>query len=288
MGNLLSYIANGLVILGMLVLISALFQVKKIVRPLEKNQVRRKWYVQSGLILLFVIGYLGYAVQYWKSYSEWQQLIVPGVFFFGAIFVWLTISLALQTTLDIRRIALLEQENITDPIVGIYNRRYLDRRLTEEFARAQRYHHDLAILLIDIDHFKNVNDKYGHAIGDQVLHKCGSLIQDHVRATDTVARFGGDEIMIIAPMTSSTTAMVLAERIRSSIDKYKCIIRGEDHQAIKIVNTVSIGVSCISASTGKVDVLIHEADMAMYDAKKAGRNRVALGGRIRTETEKIR
>lgn len=280
MKTLLPIIANGLVILGLLVLFCSLFQVRKLIKQLGTSPIRHKWFIQCGLIFFFIFGYLGYAIAFWGTYSEWIQIIVPGVFFFGAIFVWITTSLALQTTIDIRRVALLEHENITDPLIGIYNRRYMDRRLKEEFDRAKRYQHDLALLLIDIDHFKRVNDKYGHIVGDMVLRYFGGLVLENVRAADIVARYGGEEILIIAPMTSATGAVTLAERVRSSIHIHEFVLSSENNQQIEIKITVSIGVSCLNAQVKDVDSLIKEADRAMYHAKSSGRNRVVLGNKV--------
>jgi len=131
-----------------------------------------------------------------SRHTAWLDLIVPSVFFFGAGFVWLTATLSLHTAIDIRRVTVLEHENITDPLIGIYNRRYLDRRLQEEFIRARRYSLPLSVLLLDIDHFKRVNDAYGHQVGDLVLSYLGKLLLSAIRATDIIARYGGEEILI--------------------------------------------------------------------------------------------
>ncbi|MBA4420301.1 MAG: GGDEF domain-containing protein [Anaerolinea sp.] len=277
MKTLLPIIANGLVILGLLVLFSSLSQIRKLIKQLGTSPIRQKWFIQCGLVFFFIFGYLGYTVAFWGTYSEWIQTIVPGVFFFGAVFVWITTSLSLQTAIDIRRVALLEHENIMDPLIGIYNRRYMDRRLKEEFDRAKRYQHDLALLMIDIDHFKRVNDKYGHIVGDMVLRYCGGLVLEKVRTTDIVTRYGGEEILIIAPMTSSVGAVSLAERVRSSIHIHEFVLSNENNQQIEIKITVSIGVSYLNARVKDVDSLIKEADKAMYQAKSNGRNRVVVG-----------
>ena len=126
----------------------------------------------------------------WGQQTIWPELLIPGIFLFGAIFVWLTIRLSLQTAIDLRRIDLLEAENITDPLTMGYNRRYLDRRLDEEAARAKRYSLDLSVLMIDIDHFKRVNDRYGHQAGDVALYKLSSLLKAALRDLDVVSRYG--------------------------------------------------------------------------------------------------
>jgi diguanylate cyclase (GGDEF)-like protein len=273
---LLPIIANSLVLVGLLVLIISLLSIRKLISQLSGSSIRKKWIFQGGLTFLFILGYLGYMIYFQDSFNESMALIVPGIFFFGAIFVLLTSSLSLQTAVDIKRVALLEHESITDPLIGIYNRRFMNRRLQEEFDRAQRYKNDLALLLIDIDHFKGINDTYGHEIGDMVLRYCGSLILEKVRGPDIVCRYGGEEILIIAPMIKSAGALSMAERIRTSISIHKFVLSSENNQQIQIQITVSIGVTCLNPQIKSINNFIVEADKAMYKAKENGRNRVIL------------
>jgi len=278
MNQLLQIIAIILVISGLLVLIASIFQIRKLISQLSGSSLRKRWIIQGGLIILFILGYLVYLICFLNSFRTPADLIVPAVFFFGALFVWLTSTLSLQTALDIKRVALLEQENITDPLMGIYNRRYMDKRLQEEFDRALRYGHDLSILLVDIDQFKKVNDQYGHQVGDMVLRFCGNLILEKVRVPDIVCRYGGEEILIIAPMTNSAGAVSLAERIHSSIAMHEFVLASENNQQIQIKITVSAGVSTLNPQIKFVNDFIQEADEAMYKAKETGRNRVVLFG----------
>jgi diguanylate cyclase (GGDEF)-like protein len=273
---MLTFIANGLVISGLLILMATYFPLRKLINELPSGQVRQKWIIQAILIGVFILGYLSYAVAFWFHPSSYSDLIVPGVFFFGAVFVWLTITLSLQTAMDIRRVTLLEQENITDPLIGIYNRRCLDRRLVEEFQRAQRYQVPLSILLIDIDHFKKVNDSYGHPVGDLVLRYWGELILGVVRASDIVARYGGEEILVIAPNTSTAAALTLGERIRANIESHELVLSSESNQRQKLRITVSIGVAEYVSGVVSVEELISNADCALYRAKHEGRNRVVI------------
>ncbi|MBT8333667.1 MAG: GGDEF domain-containing protein, partial [Deltaproteobacteria bacterium] len=186
----------------------------------------------------------------------------------------LTVTLSLQTAADLGRLLLLEHENITDPVVGIFNRRYLNRRLDEESARARRYNLPLAVLLIDIDRFKLINDTYGHQVGDVVLNNLGDLLLQAIRPSDIAARYGGEEMFIIAPNTTSDSAGVLAERIRQHIEAHRFIVMEESDKTQEISITVSIGVASRSQKTTDSRLLINNADEALYCAKREGRNRV--------------
>jgi diguanylate cyclase (GGDEF)-like protein len=273
---MLTFIANGLVVSGLLILMVTFVPLRKLINELPSGQVRQKWIVQAILIGGFILGYLSYAVAFWFHSATFSDLIVPGVFFFGAVFVWLTITLSLQTAMDIRRVTLLEQENITDPLIGIYNRRCLDRRLVEEFQRAQRYQVPLSVLMIDIDHFKQINDTYGHPVGDLVLRYWGELILGVVRSSDIVARYGGEEILVIAPNTATAAALTLGERIRANIESHELVLSSESNQRQKLRITVSIGVAEYDSGVVSVEELINNVDCALYRAKQAGRNRVVI------------
>ena len=277
MQNILSIIANILIFVGACLLGVSLFPIRKLVLQLPAGgSLRRKWDILSALILFFICGYIGYIVVNWDGSSEDINLIVPAVFFFGAVFVLLVGTLALQTAMDIKQISALKYETITDPLMGIHNRRYLDLRLVEEIERAQRYNFQLSMLLLDIDHFKNVNDTYGHYIGDLVLKSLGHLLLKNVRKTDIVARYGGEEIAVIATHTSVPTAADLAERLRQIVETSVMVPADdqEDRQAVTI--SVSIGVAGLDQQIVDRQSLIERTDEALYRAKQKGRNRVAV------------
>ena len=186
MPQLINLITIGPVIIGAAILICSIVPVRKLINRLPQGGVRRNWYLLSGLIIFFIIGYLSYALVLVNHDICLPDIVVSMVFFFGACFVWLVNVLSLKTALDIRRIAMLEQENITDTLIDVYNRRYLDRRVEEEFVRANRYGLPLSILLIDIDHFKRVNDTFGHQAGDSVLRTLARLLVETVRDSDMI------------------------------------------------------------------------------------------------------
>jgi len=216
---MLNWLAVGLVLMGTVILGRALKPVWNLIDQVPQGTLRHRWRFMSILIALFIVGYLVYGVVVFRfEHITWHDLVVPVVFFFGTTFVWLSTSNAQQTVTDIRRVALLEQQTITDPLIGIYNRRYLDRRMEEEFSRSRRYGTPLAVLMLDIDHFKSINDTYGHQAGDLVLIHLGKLLLSSIRKADIVARYGGEELVIITPNSSLGGAVELAERIRRYIE----------------------------------------------------------------------
>ena len=194
---------------GACILIRSLFLVRNLIAQLSSGSIRHRWYTLAVLIAFFVIGYLSYVIIFWNRQVFWSDLIVPAVFFLGAVFVWLTAILSIQTITDVRRVTLLEQENIMDPLIGIYNRRHLDRCIKKEYACAQHNALPLSVLLIDVDHFKRVNDTHGHQVGDLILKHLGKLLLQVLRSSDIAARYGGEEILIIAPNTTTPSAGAL-------------------------------------------------------------------------------
>ena len=165
--------------------------------------------------------------------------------------------------------------SITDPLTGSFNRSYLNSQLPNEIRRTDRYHSAASIVLCDIDHFKTVNDKWGHLVGDKVLQRFVQCIKGEIRdGLDWVARYGGEEFLIVLPETDLEGAHVLAERLRNSVSQMAIDV-GES-SAINI--TASFGVMSFDASTPddrkSPDFIINKADQNLYRAKQEGRNRV--------------
>jgi diguanylate cyclase (GGDEF)-like protein len=172
-----------------------------------------------------------------------------------------------STMADNRR---LEELATTDPLTRVLNRRALSDRLAIEMDRARRYASDLAILLIDIDFFKRVNDSAGHLAGDEVLRQIAGRIQTAVRTVDIVARYGGEEFVVILPETLPAGAVTFAERLRVGIEAHEFVVGGRE-----IRLTVSIGISTFpAADIASADDFFARADAAMYRAKQNGRNQV--------------
>lgn len=282
----LNYIIIGPVIVGAGILVASMFPLRKLIKQLPDGGMRRNWYILKGLIFFFIIGYLSYAMSLGNQDVSVADIVVSLIFFFGACFVWLVNILSLKTALDVRRISMLEHENITDPLIDVYNRRYFDRRLEEEFERARRYGLPLSILMLDIDHFKMVNDTYGHQTGDSVLINLGSLLVATVRNTDIVARYGGEELCIIATNTIEESAIELAERLRLFIVATEMVPADEKKGQPPVHVTVSFGVSALHAGISTTGDLMKNADNALYCAKNRGRNQVAAA-EIPAENENV-
>lgn len=163
----------------------------------------------------------------------------------------------------------VESLAIMDPLTGIYNRRRFESIFTNEFKRAARYQLPLTCMMIDIDHFKLVNDAHGHQEGDIMLKEIARIIQTTIREVDTLARWGGEEFVVLSPNTSKEKALLAAERVR------KAVAAHEFSQTKTKQATISIGVAGIpDPSIDSLDKMVHAADLAMYEAKKNGRNRV--------------
>jgi len=157
-----------------------------------------------------------------------------------------------------------------DDVSGLYNHRYLDIALEREMKRVERYASHMAVLFIDVDSFKLVNDAHGHLVGSRVLAEFGSLIKKSVRDVDIVIRYGGDEYTAILVETSCVTAEMVAERIRRQVEAHH--FPGAEGQTIRL--TCSIGYACCPDDTASKDVLLEMADKAMYAGKTSGKNRV--------------
>ena len=279
-------IAHGLVLAGLLLLVLALFIVRRLVLVLNSSSTRAHWYAMTAMIVLFLVGYLGYLAAFWNSHDGALDLIVPGVFFLGGCFVRLAATLSLQTAVDLLRVGRLEREVFTDPLTGVFNRRYMDRRLREEVSSARRYGRPLAVLLLDVDHFKRVNDEHGHQVGDQVLIATAEAATAVLREPDVLARYGGEEFLVIAADTRPEGAAYLAERLRRQIEATDFRPKSESGGTLSIRITASVGVANFGGAIDSVDALVHAADEGLYRAKNEGRNRVVVassagGGAVR-------
>ncbi|WP_240905001.1 GGDEF domain-containing protein [Shewanella chilikensis] len=173
----------------------------------------------------------------------------------------------------------LEKSSQTDPLTGVANRRYFDSKLKSEASRSARSSSDCALILLDIDHFKRINDTFGHPTGDRVICALADLCVNQSREIDLVARLGGEEFAVILPDTNITDAKNLAERIRKHVEDIS--VTGDAGEIVKW--TISLGVSSLPESRSSrytteivMEMFIKKADNALYEAKKKGRNQTVL------------
>jgi len=158
---------------------------------------------------------------------------------------------------------------ITDSLTGVSSRRYLMERFSEEIERSRKFKYNFSFLMVDIDHFKDYNDRYGHLVGDAILREVSKSIKENIRQIDLVGRYGGEEFSVILTETDKEGARLAAERIRQAIENKHIRIYDEDLRV-----TISIGVSIFPDDAYEARQLIEKADQALYQAKQAGRNRV--------------
>lgn len=190
--------------------------------------------------------------------------------------VQLAVAISHQAALTIQRAHLLdkarvlEQWAMTDSLTGLHNRRHTLLLAELEFQRARRYRHPLTTLMVDVDHFKHVNDTHGHAAGDQVLHAVATRCRRSLREIDLMGRYGGDEFVVLLIETDLVGAQRVAERLRQSVAEAPPIDTPQGPLSV----TISVGVATATESCPNLTVLLNGADAALYAAKNAGRNRV--------------
>jgi diguanylate cyclase (GGDEF)-like protein len=186
----------------------------------------------------------------------------------------------------IDRVELERQEELyrratRDGLTGLHNRQYLMERLNDELARARRHQSSVSFLMVDLDHFKQVNDRLGHPAGDRALAVVAGILRDNVRNDDTVARYGGEEFAVLAPFADMPGARILAERIRIIVERNEWS-KGEG----RVPLTVSIGSATFPIDADAASDLVHKADVALYQAKHSGRNRIITYSSSTDDTER--
>ena len=183
-------------------------------------------------------------------------------------------AFAVQAAVAIENVRLhaeAERLSVTDPLTGAWNYRYFERRFEQEIERSRRFGRVLALLMLDIDHFKLVNDRFGHQRGDEVLVEFRNRVTGSVRDIDTFARYGGEEFVLILPETNLEGGLAVAEKLRAATHRTPFCEDG-------IRLTVSIGVACFPEHATATEELLRAADEALYEAKLQGRDRVVTAG----------
>ncbi|HID07947.1 MAG TPA: GGDEF domain-containing protein [Armatimonadetes bacterium] len=163
----------------------------------------------------------------------------------------------------------VERLATTDGLTGLYEHRYFQEALENELRRGLRYKHPTSLMMIDIDHFKELNDTYGHQVGDDVLRRLAEVLRSQAREHDIVARYGGEEFALLLPVTPKEGALAAAARLRHAVEVTPFRAREET-----IHITVSVGIATCPSDATTRDTLIDKADQALYAAKRRGRNRV--------------
>ncbi|MBI4579411.1 MAG: diguanylate cyclase [Planctomycetes bacterium] len=190
----------------------------------------------------------------------------------GAQFEMLRLNAELEERVQ-QRTHQLEDLAARDALTGVYNRRYFSDVIAREFAASERYDADLTCLMFDLDHFKEINDRFGHRAGDEVLTLAAQCIRQELRDADVAARFGGDEFILLLPRTSAAAAVHVADRITNRF------LETARQKRPQIPATLSIGIASLRVTRARsAEALIHEADVALYKAKTAGRNRTIAAG----------
>lgn len=202
--------------------------------------------------------------------STWSTHISIGICALPAgIFSCLLLYLNSRLKCNIKLLKILKTQASTDKLTELYNRSYLDPFLESEIASANKLNRQVSMIMVDMDHFKKINDTYGHILGDHVLTIFAQVVLKCIRKTDIIARYGGDEFIVVLPSTDTETAHSVAERIRQEVsDAYIPPLEGVSISSI----SCSVGVSTYPTLCNSKSTLIRTSDNALYEAKNSGRN----------------
>lgn len=275
MPDIINHIISVVLLIGACLIFVSYLRISRLVAEIPQGAVRKRWNDLRVLVLFFIAGYLMYVALTWLNlFDEKFELIVPAMFFLVAVLILFTGTLALETATEFIRFSRIERENVLDHLTGAHNRRYLDERIASEAIRAHRYDMPLSMMMIDIDHFKSVNDCYGHQVGDHVLKNLCELLIKKVRAMDVVARYGGEEIVILTMQTGVGDAFDLAKRLCRAVEETVMVPADQNGSGEDIRITVSIGVAGLDQRGFDSQTMVKKADTALYQAKREGRNRV--------------
>jgi diguanylate cyclase (GGDEF)-like protein len=274
-----------LITLGLLLLVIAYRRAGRLVDLLRDQG---PWPSLRNLIAFFAVGYGVYLVFLVLERPFDRDLIAAEVFFLSAVFILLVVRFAYRTIREIMRLEEMEQLANTDELTGLFNRRAIMRLLEEEFWKAHRFGFPLSLAMIDLDRFKDVNDRWGHLAGDVVLREVAATLKERLRKIDVVGRYGGEEFLCILPSTPVDGALITGERVRGFVRDLRfrptepggferAGRSGSEAGAGEFVQvTVSVGVSTVNSAFRRPEDLLAAADAALYRAKGKGRDRTEL------------
>ena len=260
-----------LILIGTGCLAASLSPLKAILKMLGEGPLYRRWKLLYRLALIFTISYPIFAAIHLGLTTTGADVFVGAILALTGLGSILFSRLSEMTTRDLVRIASLERDVMRDPLTGLLNRRNLEGRLDEEIARARRLGLPLSLLMIDLDHFKHINDSYGHLMGDQVLRHVSSMVVSKVRVSDMVVRYGGEEFLVIAPDSALEEATHLGDRLLHHLRNHEVPL--PNGEPLKV--TASIGAASLYDGESQISFL-RRADMALYEAKGQGRDRLCI------------
>ena len=252
----------------------------RIIGRLPRGRYLKWWKLLTVLISGFAICYFIFALAISQREPNSLMQFVVAILFFGAVFVLLTLQLVMHTFSGIEQSPGVTSISIFDEGAGTYNLRYFEIRLHEEFERARRYNCPLTLLLMEIDNLQKISSSYGRIMGAKAFGMIGKLLKESSRASDIIARYGGDQLIMLLPNTALYSAKKAAEKYRANIEKKELDVDDDEHAAksVHLNFTVSIGVSSLHSDIKHASELTRRADIALYKAKARGRNRVVIHG----------
>ncbi|MCE9634046.1 MAG: GGDEF domain-containing protein [Methylophilales bacterium] len=216
------------------------------------------------------------------AYNLYASIPINPLTFFGASMMQLCLTFGFVLMLNYRLAVDLQSLASRDALTGVLNRRSLEEAAAKLWARCSRTGETLAVMMIDVDHFKSVNDKFGHQVGDEVLRRLASVAEHSVRIDDYFARYGGEEFCVLLPATTEEAAVVLAERLRQA---YAATTMNFDGEFLH--STISIGVADSEHAGLEFALLVAAADQALYRAKQTGRNRVVAFSTLEIAVDEV-
>lgn len=267
-----NHMVVSLILIGQLLELASIPLIRRYITPHIKNILEIINHQNRIFTLFPFFSYLllaFYGIQRKYLLSVFIPLVLSTIIIF---FSYYLIAISIGQTKRRKQMELISR---TDSLTGLYNRRYMEQKIQEEYELYQRTGSEYALIIADIDLFKSVNDMYGHAGGDFLLKAVAADIRKTVREYDTISRWGGDEFLILLPATNEENAVKLAERIRETIEKRSYFYENE---ALSV--TLTQGISVIRHGGDTVDDILKKADLLMYQGKRAGRNRVIFANSI--------
>lgn len=275
-------ISAVLIGLGLLVLGASIWRTQRLIGILREKQ---PWTSLRNLMIFFTVGFGVYLYALLTGIPLNKDLVASEIFFLTALFMLLVVHFAYQTIHDIMRLDELKHIANTDELTGMYSRRAILEMLDDEFGKAKRFGFPLSVAMVDLDHFKNINDTYSHIAGDVVLREVARVLQNRLRKFDVLGRYGGDEFLCVLPGTGATGAVSTGERVRARVNEARFeVIAPDNLTALEVSDrtenetistTVSVGVATMHEGIQTPVDLVREADAALYVSKGSGRNKVS-------------